>query len=187
MILYVSVTREPADSRTWLTPVCAVHLGVNHGEKLGVRTFSGENMWKDLHSDLTKICGAKMARCAPSRRIIPCGWNAGLQWGIIMTNFVREGLSFYDMQQPTTKKWQEVLVSDLSRIFTQCSWIKDAELSEKEAFDFMGLSDAYFSEDERYQCLTCGSKDCEQAIGIYMNGLATIRERYVNLNPMEQS
>ena len=185
MILYVSVTREPAEPRTWLTPVCAVHLGIEHGNEVGVRTFSGESLWYDLNADLIKICGQKLARCAPTRRVIPCGWNVGLQWGIIMANFVREGISFYDYQQPTTKKWQEVLVSDLSRVFTQCAWIKDVEISEEEAFKFMGLGDAYFSEDDRYECLTCGSKECEQAIGLYINGLSKIRKKYTALNPME--
>lgn len=182
MNIYFSVTREPAEPRGHLTPVAAVHVGIPHEKELGVRTFKGESLWEDLHADLTKICGASQARQAPTRTIVPTGWEAGLQFGIIMTNFFRKGLSFYRYMQPTFKKWQDATVCDLSRIFTQCAWIKDVTVDEKDAFEFMGLGDKYYSENDRYECVMSGDPVCEQGICQYMEGLREIYCKYVNLN-----
>lgn len=184
MNIYVSVTREPAEPRDYLTPVAAVHVALPHGDKIGVKTFKGENMWKDLHADLCKVCGRELPRFAPSNRVIPCGWNAGMQWGIIMTNFFRCGLSFYDYMQPTTKKWQNTECSDISRIFSQCAYIKDVTVSEEDAFKFMGMENLYYSEDMRFECVKSEDPACEQAICMYMQGLFDIHRRYAAINPV---
>ena len=183
MNVYISVTREPAEPRGYLTPVAAVHVALPHGNKIGVKTFLGDNLWEELHADLSKVCGRSLPRFAPANRIVPCGWNAGMQWGIIMANFFRKGLAFYDYMQPTTKKWQNAECSDISRIFSQCAYIKDLTVSEEEAFKFMGLQDVYYSEDDRYMCVKHYGPECEQAICLYMQALFDIHTKYTALNP----
>lgn len=174
------VTREPAEPRSYTTPVVSVGVGIRHAGdgKFGAKVFSGDNMWKDLHADLTRICGQELSRMRPSRQIVPAGWNIGNQFGIIMLNFFRSGLRFYDFMQPTTKKWQNALVSDTSRIFTQCAYVKDVYSDEKDAFEFMGLGDMYISEDDRFRLASAGGNEELVRTSKYLEAIDTIHERY---------
>lgn len=184
MHLYLSLTREPANPRTWFTPVAAIHAGLSHGDDLGVKTYTGDGMWSEFNADLQKMGGGGDLR--PERFVDPVGFDVQMSWATVMANLYREGLSVYSKYaQPLNKKWQDRNTFELARIFTQCAYPNDVQFSEKDAFAFMGLSDAYLDEDSRSVFLgdLHTTEERDAAIGKYMTALFQMHKRYVELYP----
>lgn len=184
MHLYLSLTREPAEPRTWLTPVVAVHAGLSHGDELGAKTYTGPSMWRDFQSDLQRMGGGTDIR--PERFVDPVGFDIQMSWATVMANLYREGLPVYPKYaQPLNKKWQDRNTFELARIFTQCAYPKDVQFSEKDAFSFMGLQDAYLDEDARLVLMgdLYPQDERDAAIGKYMTALFRMHARYSKLFP----
>mgnify|MGYP007013878094 CR=1 FL=1 len=183
MFLYLSLTREPSETVNWFTPVAAIHAGLQMNGDLGVKTYAGDTMWSDFHEDLLRLGGTSTPAGNPERQIVPVGFGIQMTWATIMANLYRTRLGVYRYGQPLNKKWQEKDVVELARIFTQCAYEKDAVFDEKDAFSFMGMSDAYLSNDDRY--VFGGdlfTKEEEQAaIGKYMTCMYDMHSRYLQI------
>jgi hypothetical protein len=184
MYLYLSLTREQAAPRTWFTPVAAIHAGLSRGDSVGVKTYTGDSMWKDFHKDFTTLCGGDTAR--PARFVDPVGFDIQMTWATIMANLYKEGLVVYSKcAQPLNKKWQDKNTFELSRIFTQCAFHKDVEFNEEDAFKFMGMHDSYIDEDLRSTMLgdLFSVEEREEAFCKYMTALYKMHIRYESMFP----
>ena len=180
MYLYLSLTREPSEKQSWFTPVAAVHAGLPHGNDIGVKTYSGDSMWKDFHSDMLKLGGETLPTGAPARNIVPVGFGIQMTWAVIVSNLYRSGLGLYRYGQPLNKKWQEKDVVELSRIFTQCAYEKDVQFDEKDAFEFAGRSFSYLSNDDRYMYTgdLWTTEEAATAVGRYIRAMFDMHNDY---------
>ena len=183
MYLYLSLTREPSEKPSWFTPVAAIHAGLPHGNEIGVKTYSGDSMWTDFHSDMLKLGGGATPTGNPERGIVPVGFGIQMTWATIVANLYRLGLGLYRYGQPLNKKWQDKDVVELSRIFTQCAYEKDMQFDERDAFEFAGKSFSYIDNGDRY--VMTGDfftkEEQQTAIGNYMHAMFDMHRAYTEL------
>lgn len=178
MYLYLSLTREPEHPRTWLTPVVAVHAGIAQGTEIGLKNYTGESMWKDLCDDLNRMSFGGQAK----RNVHPVGFDVQMSWATVVANLYRRGLRIdRSLVQPLDKKWQDADTFELSRAFTQCAYPRDIWFSEKDAFSFIGMKDAYLDEDARLVLYgdTFSPEERDASISRYMKAVVGIHLAYM--------
>lgn len=182
MHLYLSVTRESAQPRTWLTPVIAVHAGICRDGQLGVKTYTGDGMWTEFGSDLSRI-----DKISGGCHAIPTGFEIQMTWAVVVANMYRHGVKIDNVYvQPTNRKWQNANTCELSRMFTQCAYPRDAVFDEKDAFMFMGR-DGYLDEDHRMVLFgdLFNAEERDAKIREYMQQIVDMHECYMETFKVE--